>query len=85
MRRRIWGRLLDIADGIVTSLVYSPLSGPDVTTVGEATEKRAKLREWAASGDIPVDAASTDTKVSDFDERMDRFRRSTSQPREPRG
>jgi hypothetical protein len=42
MGRGSRSRLLDIADGLIASIFYNPLSGPDATTYREETREARK-------------------------------------------
>jgi hypothetical protein len=70
--RRIWRFLIDVADGILASILYSRQGGLTYTTYGLELENQKKLRQWAAG-----EATSTqmpDEATDDFDARLRRFR-----------
>ena len=76
--RRIWRFLVDLADGIVASLLYGGQGGLTYTTSNLERQNQDKIRGWAAGDADPSQVA--DETTSDFDERMRRFRDRVKEP-----
>jgi hypothetical protein len=70
--RRIWHFLVDIADGILASILYGRQGGLTYTTHGLELENQKKLRQWAAGESAPTQMP--DEATDDFEARLRRFR-----------
>jgi hypothetical protein len=74
--RRIWRFLIDVADGILASILYSRQGGLTYTTYGLELENQKKLRQWAAGEATPTQMP--DEATDDFEARLRRFRETES-------
>ena len=79
--QRAWNFFVDLIDGIFAAMLYGSDSHV-VTTYGIEAQNQDRLRQWAAGSGKRDDANAADPPPDDFDERMRRFRRGTSEPRD---
>jgi hypothetical protein len=86
--KRIWNFVIDLADGILSAMLYGNQGGFLWTSTSAEAQNANKLRRWSAGGkraasfeDEPPRAGRSD----DFDVRMRRFRRATDERGNPPG
>ncbi|TMC77590.1 MAG: hypothetical protein E6J09_07115 [Chloroflexi bacterium] len=79
--RRVWNFFVDLIDGVFAAMLYGNHSRT-VTSYGIEAQNQDRLREWAAGSGKRDDANAEEAPADDFDERMRRFRRGTSEPRD---
>jgi hypothetical protein len=84
--RRVWNFVIDLLDGILAGLLYGHQGGFLWTSTHAEAQNAHKLRRWAATGNARATGSSDEparaVRHDDFDARMRRFRRETSQPKE---
>jgi len=80
--RRLWTFLVDLADAIVAAALYGGQGGLTYTTSSLEADNAHKLRRWAAGGKVEEAQDEPDPEVVGVEERIRRFRKATSEPRE---
>jgi hypothetical protein len=84
--RRIWHFIVDLADGILSGMLYGHQGGLGIYSTRADAQNAAKLRRWAATSDHKTAESDEPTRRpshrDDFDARIRRYRRSVNEPPE---
>jgi hypothetical protein len=79
--RRVRNFLIDLLDGIFASMLYGNHERT-VVSYGIEAQNEDRLRRWAAGSKKPSESNAEGEQTDDLDERIRRFRKGNSEPRE---